>query len=92
MCVSPAYHSNLTSGRKRTSLVKINMADTEKKRDAPVLIAVDDVSVTQWVKSYEAYVKRGGTRPGSGVLVGLNGCVVCVGLRHISQLLCGQYL
>ena len=38
------------------------MTDTEKKRDAPVLIAVDDVSVTQWVKSYEAYVKRGGTR------------------------------
>ena len=43
-------------------MVKINMTDTEKKRDAPVLIAVDDVSVTQWVKSYEAYVKRGGTR------------------------------
>ena len=38
------------------------MTDTERKRDAPVLIAVDDVSVTQWVKSYEAYVKRGGTR------------------------------
>ena len=30
--------------------------------------------------------------PGSGVLVRLNGCVVCVGLRHISQLLCWQYL
>ena len=43
-------------------LVKINMTDTEKKRDALVLIAVDDVSVTQWLKSYEAYVKRGGTR------------------------------
>ena len=38
------------------------MTDTERKRDAPVLIAVDDVSVTQWVKLYEAYVKRGGTR------------------------------
>ena len=30
--------------------------------------------------------------PGSGVLVRLNGYLVCVGLRHISQLLCGQYL
>ena len=38
------------------------MADMEKKRDAPVLIALGDASVTQWVKSYEAYVKRGGTR------------------------------
>ena len=43
-------------------MVKINMTDTEKKRDAPVLIAVDDVLVTQWVKSYEAYVKRGETQ------------------------------
>ena len=38
------------------------MTDMEKKRDAPVLIAVDDVSVTQWVKSYETYVKHGRTR------------------------------
>ena len=41
-------------------LVKINMTDTEKKRDALVLIAVDDVLVTLWVKLSEAYVKRGG--------------------------------
>ena len=41
-------------------MVKINMTDTEKKRDALVLIAVDDVLMTQWVKLSEAYVKRGG--------------------------------
>ena len=43
-------------------MVKINMPDTAKKRDAPVLIAVDDVSVTEWVKLYEACAKRGATR------------------------------
>ena len=38
------------------------MADTEKKRGVLVLIAVDNVWVTQWVGSYEAYAKRAGTR------------------------------
>ena len=59
----PVHHSKLTSRKEQeVRSVRINMTDTEKKRDAPVLIAVDHVSVTQWVKSYEAYVKRGGTR------------------------------
>ena len=36
--------------RKRGAhLAKVNMTDTEKKGDAPVLIAVDDGLVTQWV-------------------------------------------
>ena len=38
------------------------MANTEKKREALVLIAVDGMLVTHWVKSHEAYVKCGGTR------------------------------
>ena len=34
----------------------------ENKRDAPVLIELDEAAVTDWVKQYEAYVKRGGSR------------------------------
>ena len=36
--------------------------DKENKRDAPVLIELDEAAVTDWVKQYEAYVKRGGSR------------------------------
>ena len=43
-------------------MVRVNMADTEKKRDVPVRIAVDDMSVSQWVKLYKVHIKRGGTR------------------------------
>ena len=37
--------------------------DKENKRDAPVLIELDEAAVTTWVKQYKAYVKRGGFAP-----------------------------
>ena len=43
----PVHHSKLTSRKEpEVRSVRINMTDMEKKRDAPVLMGVDDVSVT----------------------------------------------
>ena len=36
--------------------------ETETKRIAPALTDLDEASVAQWAKDFEAYVKRGGKR------------------------------
>ena len=36
--------------------------EMENKRIAPALTDLDEASVAQWAKDFEAYVKRGGKR------------------------------